>query len=55
MNIPLSLIGFEGYDEGERLIGLTDATLPDIEFATTDIRIGSRDFRNAKFSDSWEF
>ena len=37
MQIPLALINFEGYDEGDRLIGLTDATLPDIEFATTDI------------------
>lgn len=38
MNIGLALVNYEVYGEGERLHGTASVDLPDIEFATTDIK-----------------
>ena len=38
MNIPLSTIQFEAYNDKERMVGLATIDLPDIEFSTTDIK-----------------
>lgn len=38
MNIQLALIQFEGYNVGNRLLGLTTIDLPEIEIAQTDIK-----------------
>ena len=38
MNIQLALIQFEGFDEGNRMLGLTTIDLPEIELEQTDIK-----------------
>lgn len=38
MVIPLSMINFEVYDNGERMLGLASCDLAEIEISTTDIK-----------------
>jgi len=38
MSIPAQLIGFMGYENGKRLLGKADVTLPDISFVTESMK-----------------